>query len=339
MSKYNMVCAGIDTGKRKLDVALYGSQQRLQIDNTPEGHAVLLEWLRKHRVKRVGIEASGGYEQMVVTTLRKHRVVVIVFQPAQVRAYATFHLQRAKNDKIDAALIADCTAAAKKIHEAPDPRLAAFAQHLTFLEQLGEDINRLKNRCETCHDPRQLAFWKSEIARLKKLKKAELTVLVRGIRQHKDLAERLDLIASVDTVGVPTRSAFSCACPRSVASAASRRRLWPASPLMTMTAESTPVTGISMVADSGCERRSTQRLSLAHSTGTRSSKPSTSASSPTAKSTKSPSSPARENSSSTSTPSSPAKPLGSPNRRRPNGCYFRFKDVKELKARRLVLAA
>jgi transposase len=204
MSKYNMVCAGIDTGKRKLDVALYGSQQRLQIDNTPEGHAVLLEWLRKHRVKRVGIEASGGYEQMVVTTLRKHRVVVIVFQPAQVRAYATFHLQRAKNDKIDAALIADCTAAAKKIHEAPDPRLAAFAQHLTFLEQLGEDINRLKNRCETCHDPRQFAFWKSEIARLKKLKKAELTVLVRGIRQHKDLAERLDLIASVDTVGVPT---------------------------------------------------------------------------------------------------------------------------------------
>jgi transposase len=204
MSKYNMVCAGIDTGKRKLDVALYGSQQRLQIDNTPEGHAVLLEWLRKHRVKRVGIEASGGYEQMAVTTLRKYRVVVIVFQPAQVRAYATFHLQRAKNDKIDAALIADCTAAAKKIHEAPDPRLAAFAQHLTFIEQLGEDINRLKNRCETCRDPRQLAFWKSEIARLKKLKKAELTVLVRGIRQHKDLAERLDLIASVDTVGVPT---------------------------------------------------------------------------------------------------------------------------------------
>src|SRR5258705_7830324 len=34
--------------------------------------------------------------------------VVIVFQPAQVRAYAKFHLQWAKNDKIDAALIAAC---------------------------------------------------------------------------------------------------------------------------------------------------------------------------------------------------------------------------------------
>ena len=33
--------------------------------------------------------------------------VVIVFQPAQVRAYARFRLQRAKNDKIDAGLVAD----------------------------------------------------------------------------------------------------------------------------------------------------------------------------------------------------------------------------------------
>jgi len=141
MSKYNTVCAGIDTGKRKLDAALRGSEQRLQINNTPEGHAVLLKWLREHRVKRVGIKASGGYEQVVVATLRKYRVVVIVFQPAQVRAYAKFHLQRAKNDKIDAGLIADCTAATKKIHEAPDPRLVTFAQHLTFIEQLGEDTS------------------------------------------------------------------------------------------------------------------------------------------------------------------------------------------------------
>lgn len=204
MKKHSTVCGGIDTGKRKLDVALQGGRQRLQVDNTPEGHAVLLEWLRKHRVKRVGIEASGGYEQVVVATLRKYRVVVIVFQPAQVRAYAKFHLQRAKNDKIDAGLIADCTAAAKKIHAAPDPRLAAFAQCLTFIEQLGEDRSRLKNRCETCRDPRQLAFWKSEIVRLKKLGKDELKLLVKDIRQHKDLAERLDLIASVDTVGLLT---------------------------------------------------------------------------------------------------------------------------------------
>src|SRR5271156_5111908 len=137
MAKRTTICAGIDTGKWKLDVALDGSSEELQVENTPEGHKALLGWLRQHRVKRIGIEASGGYEQPVVADLRRKRFVVVVFQPAQVRAYAKFHLQRAKNDKIDAALIAACTAAVKKIHPAPDPRLLPFAAHLTMIEQIG----------------------------------------------------------------------------------------------------------------------------------------------------------------------------------------------------------
>src|SRR6266704_76713 len=148
MAKRITICAGIHTGKRKLDEALDGSSQ-LQVDNTPEGYKVLLDWLRRHRVKRIGIEASGGYEQAVVAALRRKRFVVVVFQPAQVRAYAKFRLQRAKNDKIDAALIAACTVAVKTIHAPPDPRLAPFAEQLTMIDQIGEDIARLKNRLET----------------------------------------------------------------------------------------------------------------------------------------------------------------------------------------------
>jgi transposase len=90
MAKRTMICAGIDTGKSKLDVAIDGSSEQLQVDNTPEGYQVLSDWLRQHRVKRVGIEASGGYEQAVVAELRRKRFVVVVFQPAQVRAYARF---------------------------------------------------------------------------------------------------------------------------------------------------------------------------------------------------------------------------------------------------------
>src|ERR1700704_1936282 len=113
MAKRIMICAGIDTGKRKLDVALDGSSEQLQVDNTPEGYKMFSDWFRRHRVKRIGIEASGGYEQAVVAELRRERFVVVVFQPAQVRAYAKFHLQRAKKEKIDAALIAACTAAVR----------------------------------------------------------------------------------------------------------------------------------------------------------------------------------------------------------------------------------
>jgi transposase len=91
MQQHTTICAGIDTGKRKLDVAIAESPHRLQVDNDADGHVRLSAWLRQRRVKRVGIEASGGYEQAVVAKLRRDGFLVIVFQPAQVRAYAKFH--------------------------------------------------------------------------------------------------------------------------------------------------------------------------------------------------------------------------------------------------------
>jgi transposase len=213
MAKRITICAGIDTGKWKLDVALDGSSEQLQIDNTPEGYKTLLDWLRRHRVKRIGIEASGGYEQPVVAELRRQRLVVVVFQPAQVRAYAKFHLQRAKNDKIDAALIAACTAAVKTIHAPPDARLLPFAEHLTMIDQIGEDIARLKNRLETCRNTRFRQTWKEDIARLEQREKIEFKALVAAIRKHRDLAERLDLIHSVDGIGPPTAVAILVRLP------------------------------------------------------------------------------------------------------------------------------
>jgi transposase len=173
----------------------------------------VLAWLRHHRVKRVGIEASGGYEQAVVAELRRKRFVVVVFQPAQVRGYAKFHLQLAKNDKIDAALIASCTAAVRKIHAAPDPRLAGFAERLTLIDQIGEDTRRLKNRIETCRDLRIKKHWKDELSRLEKQEKEEFKLLIAAIRQHDDLARRLELIESIDGIGMPTAVAILVRMP------------------------------------------------------------------------------------------------------------------------------
>jgi transposase len=213
MAKRTIICAGIDTGKRKLDAAINGSSEHLQVDNTPEGHSTLLAWLRKHRVKRVGIEASGGYEQPVVAELRRKKFVVVLFQPAQVRAYAKFHLKLAKNDKIDAALIAVCTADVRKIHAAPDPRLAAFAEHLTMIDQIGEDLARAKNRRETCRDKQIRQYWNEEIARLEKLEKTQIKALIAAIRKHADLANRLELIYSVPGIGMPTAVAILVRMP------------------------------------------------------------------------------------------------------------------------------
>src|SRR4051794_31488612 len=115
MSKRSIVCAGIDTGKHKLDVALHGRLHDLEVANTAEGHERLLSWLRRHGVKRVGIEASGGYEQTVVWRLRRGGLGGGGVQPAQVRAYGRVYLKLGEKDKNDAAFVAGCTAAVQTI--------------------------------------------------------------------------------------------------------------------------------------------------------------------------------------------------------------------------------
>src|SRR5205809_7658617 len=117
MSKHNTVCAGIDTGKYKLDVAIDESADQLQVDNSPAGYRCLSAWLRQREVERIGIEASGGYEQAVVSFLRSDGVVVIIFQPMQARANAKCVLQHDNNDTNDAVLSDRCTAVGTVMQE------------------------------------------------------------------------------------------------------------------------------------------------------------------------------------------------------------------------------
>jgi transposase len=207
MSNISIVCAGIDIGKLKLDVALYGAEARLEVDNTSTGHERLAAWLKLHKVERIGTEATGGYEQDVVRTLRRAGFLVAVLQPMQVRAYAKFRLRLAKNDRIDAALIAACVASVEEIREAPDPRFEAFAAAQTLIDQLKDDIVLYKTRRETARDEHGRAFWEQEIASRKAQARSALKTLRAEMRAHDDIAAKLDLIMSVE--GVAEKSAIA----------------------------------------------------------------------------------------------------------------------------------
>ena len=82
-----------------------------------------------------------------------------------------------------------------------------------MIDQISEDIARLKTRREPCRDPRIRQLWKEEIARLKKLEKTELKGLAAAIRAHHDLAQRLDLIHSIDGIGLRTAVAILVRMP------------------------------------------------------------------------------------------------------------------------------
>jgi transposase len=213
MTKISTAVAGIDTAKDKLDVAVHGRTARWQVENTLDGWRHLHSELAKAGVSRVGIEASGGYERGVVRHLRTQGLIVLVLQPIQVRAYARLHLRRAKNDALDAILIAACTAAIEGPQVEPDMRLVELANHLTFVEQIEEDIARLKTRLEHIDDRRLRTMVLADIARLKARRMAELSRILTSLRNHGDLARRLDLVLSVPGIGERTALALIIRMP------------------------------------------------------------------------------------------------------------------------------
>jgi transposase len=205
--------AGIDTSKAKLDVAVHGGVEHWQVNNTSVGWQRLAAELTSAEVMRIGIEASGGYECGVVGYLRAKGFTVLVLQPIQVKAYARLHLRRAKNDKLDAVLIAACAATVDRPRIEPDERLAKLAQYLTFVEQIEEDIARFKIRLEHVGDARLRRMVVADIARLKVRRSAELLRIVAVLRAHDDLTRRLDLVLSVPGLGERTALALIIRMP------------------------------------------------------------------------------------------------------------------------------
>lgn len=205
--------AGIDTSKAKLDIAVHGRTEHWQVENSREGWQQLAKRLLEEDIARVGIEATGGYERGVVGHLRATGFLVLVLQPSQVKAYARMHLRRAKNDAIDAALIAACAAAIEPPRIEPDARLEELAQHLTFVEQIEEDIARFKVRLEHVDDPRHRRIVEADIKRLKARRAAEMRRIAAALRAHDDLGHRLDLVLSIPGIGERTAIAIIVRMP------------------------------------------------------------------------------------------------------------------------------
>jgi transposase len=213
MTQTNIMTAGIDVSKLKLDIAVHQRTERWQVANTLSGWRVLAANLAKAGVTRVGVEATGGYERGVVEHLRAAGFTVLVLQPMQVKAFGRVHLRRAKNDDLDAVLIAACTATLDPPKIAPDPRMADLAQNLTFLEQSEEDIARFKTRLEHIDDPRLRSLVSSDIRRLKARRTAQIRSLAKHLRGHDDLAKRLELVLSIPGIGERTALALIIRMP------------------------------------------------------------------------------------------------------------------------------
>ena len=121
---------GIDVAKAHLDVAVRPAGTHQRVPNTEAGITELQVALQAAQPELVVLEATGGYETLVATTLASSGLPVAVVNPRQVRQFARAVGQLAKTDVLDAQLLARF---AEVVRPEPRPLRDAAAQALAAL--------------------------------------------------------------------------------------------------------------------------------------------------------------------------------------------------------------
>ncbi len=144
---------GIDVAKGWLDVAIQETGESFRVDNDAIGWAELLQRLKGRRVRAVGLEPSGGYERDVKQALRKAGLPVRNVNPHKLRHFARALGRLAKNDRLDAAVIARYTADMPTREMRVDPLTEQLAELVGARRQLSDDKVSLKNQLAQVRDP------------------------------------------------------------------------------------------------------------------------------------------------------------------------------------------
>lgn len=199
---------GIDVGKQTLDISAFGEGEtaspRQSIQREQRELLDLAKRCQKAEITLVLMEASGGYEKLVLDTLHVAGVPVALVQPSRVRDYARAIGRRAKTDAIDCEVIAQFGAAV------PIPAWKPPDRHLDEARELGRYRNELvaqrtadKQRLKQCSNERAriivedvIAFLDGKIAELDR----EIVSLIAEVAEAQTLSQRLQTVPGVGPV-------------------------------------------------------------------------------------------------------------------------------------------
>lgn len=128
---------GIDVSKARLDVFVLPGEQSHEYANDEMGTAALIAELSPLSPSRVVVEATGGYERVLVAQLKMAGLPVVLVNPRNVRSFAKSLGLLAKTDKIDARVLAQFGQMIQPVvRELPDEQTQELADHLSRRRQL-----------------------------------------------------------------------------------------------------------------------------------------------------------------------------------------------------------
>ncbi|WP_092511518.1 IS110 family transposase [Afipia sp. GAS231] len=198
MAQNGLIVVGIDVAKDKIDACIRVLALRQPYPSSAQGHRRLVAWLRKHKVNKAVMEASGGYERDWAKLLRQAGVEVRIVDPKRVRSFALSAGRLAKNDVIDAEMIAWF---AEIFTEAPSQTHDAAREELLALVKARIGLGDLKTRLQSQNEHAAPGLVQKAHARILKNLAREIAgleaAIAAKIKATPHLAERAEIIASV----------------------------------------------------------------------------------------------------------------------------------------------
>jgi transposase len=198
---HQSVVVGIDVSKDILDVALLPSGECLQFSNDRSGLRALVSVLKRKKASLVAFEATGGYEKGLLTALTKAKLAASRINPQRVREFAKACGVMAKNDRIDAVMIARFAATLAPRLTVSNVRIEALAELVTTRRQVVEDLTRVGNQSA---QTTQALIKRLALRRLRQLTihlKALDLAIAKMVADDPDFARDDDLMRSMLCIG------------------------------------------------------------------------------------------------------------------------------------------
>ena len=193
---------GIDVSKDRLDVAVLPDGECFSVRNDAAGWAELVERLCSFSIAAIGIEASGGYERGVMRHLLAAGMPVRQVNPFRLRQFAKASGVLAKNDPIDARMIASFVAIMPtRPAQRHAPALERLTEILAIRRQLSAEKVAAENASRLLENAMLRRLSRRRIARLTadidSLDKYLLEIVVSDAA----LGHRYELLTSMPGVG------------------------------------------------------------------------------------------------------------------------------------------
>lgn len=205
------IYSGIDVSKDKLDVALTFDGNKIlstaTFQNSILGFQKFSAWVEKHSKNAATIhfciEATGIYHEEIAEFLcDKENFIVSVINPFQAKAFANSRLQRTKNDKVDANLLA-CYCAISKPRETVKTRedVKTLRKLVRILNYQIEERSKYKTKLHSVKDDyaahvviATISFFTDSIADIEEKIKCH-------VKEYSELNHQVNLLKSIKGIG------------------------------------------------------------------------------------------------------------------------------------------